>query len=82
LEILIKEMMDYDIPSELQWKEIVKLGKTKCNFPSPENDHPSINRVWGKDKDKDVEISKGSCFFEPLFSIFVNRFQTKFHRFL
>jgi hypothetical protein len=33
LEILIKEMMDYDIPSDLQWKEIVWLGKTKCNFP-------------------------------------------------
>jgi hypothetical protein len=29
LEILIKEMMDYDIPSDLQWKEIVRLGKTK-----------------------------------------------------
>jgi cobalamin biosynthesis Co2+ chelatase CbiK len=33
LEILIKELMDYDIPSNLQWKEIVRLGKTKCNFP-------------------------------------------------
>ena len=33
LEILIKEMIDYDIPSDLQWKEIVRLGKTKCNFP-------------------------------------------------
>jgi hypothetical protein len=33
LEILIKEMMDYDIPSDMQWKEIVRLGKTKCNFP-------------------------------------------------
>jgi hypothetical protein len=32
LEILIKEIMDYDIPSDLQWKEIVRLGKTKCNF--------------------------------------------------
>jgi hypothetical protein len=32
LEILIKEMMDYDIPSDLQWKEIVWLGKTKCSF--------------------------------------------------
>ena len=29
LEILIKEMMDYDIPSAFQWKEIVWLGKTK-----------------------------------------------------
>ena len=29
LEILIKEMMDYEIPSESQWKEIVRLGKTK-----------------------------------------------------
>ena len=35
LKILIKEMMDYDIPFELQWKEIVILGKTKCNFPGP-----------------------------------------------
>jgi cobalamin biosynthesis Co2+ chelatase CbiK len=33
LEILIKEMTDYDIPSNLQWKEIVWLGRTKCNFP-------------------------------------------------
>jgi hypothetical protein len=33
LEILIKEMMDYEIPSDLQWKEIVRLGKTKCSFP-------------------------------------------------
>jgi hypothetical protein len=33
LEILIKEMLDYDIPSDLQWKEIVWLGKTKCSFP-------------------------------------------------
>jgi hypothetical protein len=33
LSILIKEMIDYDIPSNLQWKEIVGLGKTKCNFP-------------------------------------------------
>jgi hypothetical protein len=32
LEILIKEMMDYEIPSDLQWKEIVWLGKTKCIF--------------------------------------------------
>jgi hypothetical protein len=31
LEILIKEMMDYEIPSDPQWKEIVWLGKTKCN---------------------------------------------------
>ena len=33
LEILIKEMMDCDIPYDLQWKEIVRLGKTKCSFP-------------------------------------------------
>jgi hypothetical protein len=33
LEILIKEMMEYDIPYDLQWKEIVRLGKTKCSFP-------------------------------------------------
>jgi hypothetical protein len=33
LEILIKEMMDYEIPSDLQWKEIVWLGKTKYGFP-------------------------------------------------
>jgi hypothetical protein len=28
LEILIKEIMDCKIPSDLQWKEIVCLGKT------------------------------------------------------
>jgi hypothetical protein len=33
VEILIKEMMDYDIPSDLQCKEIERLGKTKCSFP-------------------------------------------------
>ena len=33
LEILIKEMMDYDIPSNLKWKEIIQIGKTKCMFP-------------------------------------------------
>jgi hypothetical protein len=32
LEILIKEMMDYDIPYDLQWKAIVRLGKTECSF--------------------------------------------------
>jgi hypothetical protein len=31
LEILIKEMMDYEIPSDVQWKELVRLGKTKCH---------------------------------------------------
>jgi len=35
LEILMKEMKDYDIPSNLQWKEIIKLGKKKCSFPGP-----------------------------------------------
>jgi hypothetical protein len=34
LEVLIKEMMDYDILSDLQWKEIVRLGKAKFNFPA------------------------------------------------
>jgi hypothetical protein len=33
LDILIKNMMDYKIPSELKWKEIMRLGKTKCSFP-------------------------------------------------
>jgi hypothetical protein len=33
LEILIKEMMDYEIPSNSQWKEIVWLDKTKCSIP-------------------------------------------------
>jgi hypothetical protein len=33
LEILIKEMIDYDIPSDFQWNEIVQLGKRKCIFP-------------------------------------------------
>ena len=31
-EILIKQMMDYYIPSDLQGKEIVRLGKTNCSF--------------------------------------------------
>jgi hypothetical protein len=35
MEILIKEMTDYDIPSDLQWKEIIRLGKTKCSFLGP-----------------------------------------------
>jgi hypothetical protein len=30
--ILINEMMEYEIPSDSQWKEIVWLGKTRCNF--------------------------------------------------
>jgi hypothetical protein len=33
LDIMIKEMIDYDILSDLQWKDIVRLGKTKCIFP-------------------------------------------------
>jgi hypothetical protein len=33
LDILIKEMMDYETPSDSQWKEIVWLGKMKCIFP-------------------------------------------------
>ena len=33
LEILIKEIMDYEIPSDVQWKEPVWLGKTKCHVP-------------------------------------------------
>jgi hypothetical protein len=32
LDILIKEMIDYDIPYHLQWKDIVRLGKIKCSF--------------------------------------------------
>jgi hypothetical protein len=32
LDILIKEPMDYDIPSDFHRKEIVRLGKIKCNF--------------------------------------------------
>jgi hypothetical protein len=32
-EMMIKEMMDYGIPSNSQWKEIVWLGKRKCNVP-------------------------------------------------
>jgi hypothetical protein len=31
LEILIKEMMDYEIPSVAQWKELVWLGNTNYN---------------------------------------------------
>ena len=34
LEILIKEMIDYEIPSDSQWKEIVWLGRKKCNIPN------------------------------------------------
>jgi hypothetical protein len=34
LEILVKEMVDYDIPFESQWKEIVILGKTKYKIPA------------------------------------------------
>jgi hypothetical protein len=33
LEILIQEMMDYEIPYDAQWKELVQLGKTKYNIP-------------------------------------------------
>jgi hypothetical protein len=33
MDILIKEMTDYDIPYDLQWKEIIRLGKTKFIFP-------------------------------------------------
>jgi hypothetical protein len=33
LEILIKEMMDYEIPFDSHWKEIVWLGNKKCSFP-------------------------------------------------
>jgi hypothetical protein len=33
LDILLKEMVDFDIPFDLQWKEIVQLGKTNCSFP-------------------------------------------------
>ena len=41
--------MDYDIPSELQWKEIVILGKTKCNFPGPSKWSSSCQRSMGPD---------------------------------
>jgi hypothetical protein len=33
LQILIKEMMDYEISYDSQCKKIVQLGKTKCSFP-------------------------------------------------
>jgi hypothetical protein len=33
LKILMKEMENYNIPFDLQWKEIVRLGKTKYSFP-------------------------------------------------
>jgi hypothetical protein len=35
LEILIKKMKDFDIPYDLQWKGIIRMGKTKCSFPGP-----------------------------------------------
>ena len=44
LDILIKEMMDYDIPSDSQWKEIVWLGKTKCSFPGPSKWPPYVTK--------------------------------------
>jgi FtsZ-binding cell division protein ZapB len=34
LEVLIKEMVDYDIPSESQWKEVERLGRSKYKFPA------------------------------------------------
>ena len=33
LEILVKGMVDYDIPYEIQWKETIRLGKTKSKIP-------------------------------------------------
>lgn len=33
LEVLIKEMLDYEIPSKNQWKEIYRLGNMKYNLP-------------------------------------------------
>ena len=44
LEILIKEMEDYDIPFDLQWKEIIRLGKKKCIFLGPEKWCPDVTR--------------------------------------
>ena len=60
LEILMKEMTEYEIPSELQWKEIVRLGKTKYNLPGSSKLFPAINKkeenqmkIQLKSKDED-----------------------------
>ena len=42
-------MIDYDIPFKLQWKEIVRLGKTKCNFPGPSKWPSSCQQSMGPD---------------------------------
>jgi hypothetical protein len=44
LEILMKEMTDYEIHSKLQWKEIVGLVKTKYNFPGLSKLFPAIDK--------------------------------------
>ena len=53
LEILIKEMMDYDIPSDSQWMEIVRLGKTKCTFPGTSKWLPDVTKPTSSTKYQD-----------------------------
>jgi hypothetical protein len=45
LEILIKEMMDYKIPSDAKWKELVQLGKTKYNVPGANRWSPAVTNL-------------------------------------
>jgi hypothetical protein len=52
LEILIKEMMDYEIPSNSQWKEIVRLGKTKCIFPRTSKYPPGVTKPTSSTEDQ------------------------------
>ena len=53
LDILIKEMMDYEIPSDSQWKEIVWLGKTKCSFSGTSKWPPSVTKPTSSTEDQD-----------------------------
>jgi len=55
LEILIKEMTNYDIPFDFQWKEIIRLAKKKCSFPGPNRwclDVTKDGRSHGKPKQR------------------------------
>ena len=82
LEILMKEMTNYEIPSELQWKEIVILGNTKYNFPGSSKWFPTIEKgekiKWRhnqsqrtKIKDQTAGIFANPKFCELKFSILV-----------
>ena len=45
-------MMDYDILSDLQWKEIVWLAKTKCSFAGNNKYSPSVIKLADSTKDQ------------------------------